>query len=286
MAAGARVIRYPDLFPTSSLRMKWLKRTRTDCLEFEGRLYDIAGRANPFFVPSWSTEFELTGPVSAGAITFSITEFGYQELFLDRPGEFSLGKLLFFANENGDLFIVKALSVIAAGGVETVTVQDPLPFDVTIETSYTGFVYFVRFNSDRLSMMFNGTHGSDQELTFTADMLTVHDLEDFPSDELRLEDEASETLTFEDGVQLTQVAPPSGMILFDDFQFYDNEPDDFSQKLDAYSGYGAGNGALEYKSEFGIYILATFEGMTNADPTTQDFVHPNIDGNGKAYDAE
>ncbi len=66
-AAGRRVVRYPDAMPSHRLKFRWEIADRVAALQFEEKLYEIAGRARPFFVPSWTTEFVLTEPVAAGA---------------------------------------------------------------------------------------------------------------------------------------------------------------------------------------------------------------------------
>ncbi len=185
---------------------------------------------------------------------------------LDRPGEFSLGKMVFFGDQPGNLFISKVNSVSAAAGVETVVTEDPFPFPIDPSTCFAGFLYFVRLVDDQVELAFDVRDG---EVAMKVDLeaITVKEAPDFPSDELLIEDGGTISTVVQTGALVSQLDPPDGFLVYDDFA-QEDDADPFTEKLDAFSGWGGSGGMEAIESSLGIFCLETWATVPDQDPLT------------------
>lgn len=166
LSDAPRVNAYIGRKPAHVLNQKFKFHSRTEFEEFEDFFDSVAGTWLPFWVPSWHAELAPTADCLAGASTLSISPVKYATTYdptaLERN---DLGHYIFLMNVQGNLEIKKVVSV-AGTSPEVLTFDTPIVNNYKLGLSIVGFMYFVRFLSDQLSIDFTGLAQGDCEVGY------------------------------------------------------------------------------------------------------------------------
>lgn len=114
------------------------------------QFFDRAGgRAKPFYLPSWQADFELATSAAAGDFTMTVTgNWHTNNLSSYRPD--SIGRRLLVVNQLGQVSDHWVVAVENSGGNDTLTLEDPLPFDLTAGKCIICICYLSRLANDNI----------------------------------------------------------------------------------------------------------------------------------------
>lgn len=166
LSDAPRVNAYIGRKPAHVLNQKFKFHSRTEFEEFEDFFDSVAGTWIPFWVPSWHAELAPTADVNAADSTISISPVKYATTYDPTTGDRNdLGHYIFLLNING-LFEIKKVVSVAGTSPEILTLDSPVANTYKRGISIIGFMYFVRFLSDELSMDFTGLTQADCEVGY------------------------------------------------------------------------------------------------------------------------
>jgi len=106
----------------------------------------IRGRSSAFYLPSWQRDFRLAASATAGDTTISIIDGGLSDMTTNRPD--TEGRVIFVATPAGSVQILGVETAVDDGANETLTLDQPLRFDLDQSRDMIGFAYLVRLAAD------------------------------------------------------------------------------------------------------------------------------------------
>lgn len=166
LSDAKRVNAYVGRRPLHVLSQKFKFHSRTEVEEFEDFFDSVAGSWLPFWIPSWHAELNLAADALTAASTVQITPVKYATVYDPTTASLNdLGHYIFLLNTAGTLEIKKVVTV-AGTTTETLTLDSPLGHDFKRGKCIVGFMYFVRFLSDQLSLDFTGPTQADCDVGF------------------------------------------------------------------------------------------------------------------------
>lgn len=167
--AGKRGVRFMargqarrlGIFPTGGtqhvLNHRFAFNTRVGWRELEDFFNSRSGSWGSFFVPGWHAEVQPLQTLAPGDTSLAVGAVNYAAVYLDAAKKTRTGHYIYLLNEAGDFHATKVLSA-TTGSPEILTLRDAVPDGVNflLGKYHVGFLYNVRFMSDRLLFDFAG----------------------------------------------------------------------------------------------------------------------------------
>jgi len=129
-----------------AFQFRYLTRSRAEWKTLRDKIAAFRGRGKGFFLPTWRPDFVLAADATAGDLSISVEEAGFAEIVDDFPD--TEGRILFFLKADLSFQINRFTLAVDAAPNETVTLEDPLDFDLDASVDMIGIVYLVRLAED------------------------------------------------------------------------------------------------------------------------------------------
>lgn len=124
----------------------WFMDGKAAADEFDAFMLARAGRAVPFWVPSWRGDLELSTPIGSSDITITIKACDYTAQMFPAAGRRHLAVML---NQGTTLLYREILSAVDNGnGTETLTINASLGAAGPLATTLLSFLQFYRLDAD------------------------------------------------------------------------------------------------------------------------------------------
>lgn len=152
--------------PTHALSHRFLLQTAAEIRELEDFFYDRAGKWQPFWIPSWHQELVPASTLANGSDELEIEPVDYStRYFQDSATVTRLGNYLFLLHQDGTLWTPRVVDV-TDGDPEVLTLGVTASKDWVPSEYILGFLYFVRFASDELELMYEGPGAAQAQIGF------------------------------------------------------------------------------------------------------------------------
>lgn len=132
-----------------AFKHRFLTRSRAEWGILRDLIGSFRGKGVGFFLPTWQPDFILAADASAAATTISVEEAGFSSISDDFPD--TEGRIIFFLKTDLSLQINRVASAVDDGGNETLTLEDPLEFDLDAAVDMVGICYLVRLAEDQIN---------------------------------------------------------------------------------------------------------------------------------------
>lgn len=153
ISEARRVSQFSGKHAVHTLNHSFLFQSREEIQAFSDFFETVAGKWGAFWCPSWHGELNPTAGIANGATSIVITAVDYATVYLSSAQQNRLGRYIFLLHVDGTLHISK---VLAATAGDTLTLQTAVPRAFALGDFIVGFLYYVRFGMDRLTLEFNG----------------------------------------------------------------------------------------------------------------------------------
>lgn len=138
----------------------------------------VAGRWGAFWVPSWHSEINPVEGMVNGTNLLAITPVGYAGVYLADTELTRLGRYIWMFKPDGTTHVSK-VTAASVGNPEVLTLETAVAEDWDLGTFEVGFLYHVRFASDRLSLDFSGATEASARVAMV-ETIKVESLDDIP----------------------------------------------------------------------------------------------------------
>jgi hypothetical protein len=160
--AGAIEVNSRSRQPRGVWSYNWFMDSRTGADEYDAFMLARAGRAVPFWVPSWRGDLELATLIGSGDTTITIKACDYTAQMFPAAGRRHLAVML---NQGATLLFREILSAIDNGnGTETLTIDAALGAAGALATTTLSFLLFCRLDSDEPPRLWHHTQLAEATL--------------------------------------------------------------------------------------------------------------------------
>lgn len=130
------------------MRATWRTTTLVDTRTVREFLIDNQGRANPFYIPSWTPDLRVVEPAAAGSETLKIVVGTNLQSELDPEKLDEFGTILWLYSRSREMNVVRIISATTnLDGTTDIELEEPISFDVDSST-LGGFCIFARQIND------------------------------------------------------------------------------------------------------------------------------------------
>lgn len=143
-ATGSFLLRTQHPDPVASRTLQWILDGLGEIASMKGLIALLRGRRNGFWLPTFRGDLELAQNAAEGSTQLVIRESGYTALMFPREARRHLA--LFSADRQ--VQAARVLSAVAAGGVETLTLDAPLARAIPMGAGRVSFLLWSRMASD------------------------------------------------------------------------------------------------------------------------------------------
>lgn len=150
------LLTYTGKHAMHSLNHAFFFQSRADIQAFADFFDGIAGKWGAFFMPSWLPELNPVAGIADGGSELSISPMDYYAAFLADSETTRLGHYIFLLNVDGTMHVSKVIESTTVEDTEVLTLETPVPQAFALGEFMAGFVYFVRFAQDTLTIEFSG----------------------------------------------------------------------------------------------------------------------------------
>lgn len=144
---GALTVNARSYAPVGAHTFPWFMASRAEIDIYKSFLANRAGRAVPFWVPSWRVDLPLNADIGANDPSISIVASDYTKyLFNDTNARRHLAFML----NIGQSFVYRKVTATQdnGNGTETLTLETSLGVSAPTASTFISFLYFVRLDVD------------------------------------------------------------------------------------------------------------------------------------------
>lgn len=172
LGQARQTVSFPQRRPDYIFAHRFAIETEFEIQQLKEFFRERAGRAHPFFLPSWRRDLTLAvASVDEGDKQIPILSANedYEATHLDGTDPDHYGRTLYFWKDGEEIWTERVIRVLpgAEAGQEILDLDTPLPFDIDDRT-WIGWAHLVRFAEDTLEWMHYLPSAAETDITFRA----------------------------------------------------------------------------------------------------------------------
>jgi len=137
-----------------NLSATWVANNILDVRTLRDFLIQNSGRANPFYIPSWSQDFRVVSLSPANSSSVVVTVGGDYIAELDPSKLDKFGTIAWFYNRDRQIHVTRILSAQdVQNGTVLLTMELPTPFDLNVGI-FCGFCIFAKQVQDEANIVY------------------------------------------------------------------------------------------------------------------------------------
>jgi hypothetical protein len=170
ISQAPRLAVYTGQRQANGWNMRFAMNSRAEIRTLEAFFYRMAGRWGSFWLPSWHGELNPVASLANGASALSISPVRYATIYdpthadTSRPGHY-----IFLQHIEGTLHVSK-VNTVSGAGPEVLALNTAAARDWNLGSFFAGFVYLVRFTTDKLSLEYSGLNSATCSLGVIEDL--------------------------------------------------------------------------------------------------------------------
>lgn len=148
------IVEYKDRFgyPDETFPLSFYLNSRSKIWDFKGWLANLAGKAKPFWVPTWRPDFTMTAGLPPSSSVMTVRNVGYSKLIKQNPYR----SHLYLKHINGSNYITQIInSEEISSTEEKITLDTSWAFDINVgDFTLMCFLNSVRLASDEVNIQY------------------------------------------------------------------------------------------------------------------------------------